>query len=90
MAQVHVNLSGIVLLLCNLALAGFDYLSVFSVGTFNSGSKNGATRCVDISIIDDSALELQQAFEVILTTEDSQVILGSVVATTITIMDNDG
>ncbi len=66
-----------------------DYLHKSSDLIFTSGSTDNATRCVDISILDDGALEGNQTFTVTLTTSDPDVMLGTNV-TTITITDNDG
>ena len=54
-----------------------------------SGSTDNATRCVDITIIDDDALEGNQTFTVTLTTSDLSVVILSD-ETTVLIMDNDG
>lgn len=56
--------------------------------TFTSGSINGATRCANISILDDNALEVNENFTLTLSTEDSNIKIGTSV-TTITIIDND-
>lgn len=66
-----------------------DYTAVSSDKIFVTGSTNGATRCVNITIIDDNALEGEQTFSVILTTEDSAIILGIPTAI-VTIQDDDG
>ena len=50
---------------------------------------NGATKCVNITILEDNALEGNQTFTIALTTIDSGIIIGRA-ATTIIIMDNDG
>ena len=70
-------------------MAGGDYISAISAETFTSGSMGGAARCVNISIIDDRALEDNETFTVVLTTSDPDVILGTS-RTTVTITDNDG
>ncbi len=70
------------------ALFGSDYVSGPSDVIFYSGSNN-STACVNITILDDNALELEQTFTVTLTTSDPDVLLGSDV-TTVTITDNDG
>ncbi len=71
------------------AMTSFDYVKIFSNEIFTSGSTDNATRCVDIFILDDEALEGNQAFNVTLTTLDLDVMLGTDM-TTITITDNDG
>ena len=73
------------------AMAGSDYTSVASteVLTFSSASADSATRCVEILIIDDSALERDQTFTVILETSFPGVLLGNT-ETTLNIADNDG
>ena len=70
------------------ALADSDYNSISSSMVFPAGSTDNATRCVGITVIDDSALEGDQTFTVTLTTSDPGVILGTNIAT-ITIIDND-
>ena len=70
-------------------MAGFDYIPVSSNRTFVSGSLNNATRCVDISIIEDSALESNQTFTLTLTVLDASINAGIPEVTTITITDND-
>ncbi len=67
------------------ALAGSDYTNVSIEAIFTTGS----IRCVDISILDDNALEGDQTFTVILSTSDPNVLLGNDVAIII-IRDNDG
>ena len=71
------------------ALANFDYTHILSNLSFNSGSINGSTECLIISVIDDSALEGEQTFFVMLNSSDSDVILGRS-TTTVIITDNDG
>ena len=66
-----------------------DYSSGYFQEMFISGSANNATQCVNISIVDDDALEGNQTFLLSLTTSDSRVIVGTNL-TTITIKDNDG
>jgi hypothetical protein len=70
-------------------MAGKDYTSISEVEIFTSGSPDGASRCVDIPILDDGALEGEQTFTLTLTTSDPDVMLGNNV-TTITIIDNEG
>ena len=50
---------------------------------------DNATKCVNISIVDDNALEGNQTFMVTLTTSDPDVMLGNNM-TAINIVDNDG
>ena len=69
----------------------FDYTSVNSDRMFVTGSADGATECVNISIIDDNALEATQTFSVILSTMDpADAVMIAVNITYITIIDNDG
>ena len=65
-----------------------DYTSLSSDKTFISGSTNGTTRCINITILDDGALEGEQNLTVTLTTDDSSISLGTVV-TIVTILDDD-
>ena len=71
-----------------LASGGNDYINVLSDETFTSGSINGDTRCVNITILEDYALEENETFLVTLNSSDSNVMMGTFV-TTIDIIDND-
>ena len=75
-------------LLWLLGLSGFDFVMTTSDQTFISGSSNGSTRCLNVSIHEDNTLEGNQIFSVNLSTEDSNVVLGTAI-TVITIIDND-
>ena len=70
---------------------GTDYssTSVSSDEVFPSGSNNGDTVCVDITILDDIAVEGNHSFTLTLTASDPDVMLGNNV-TVITITENDG
>ncbi len=68
---------------------GFDYVGMSPFIIFSSGLTDDDTKCVDISILDDDALEENQTFNMTLTTSDPDVMLGTDL-TTIAIMDNDG
>ena len=58
---------------------------------FISGSPDGAMVCVNITIVDDGALEGNQTFMVTLRTLDpNDAVMVAMNTTTITIMDNDG
>ena len=56
---------------------------------FPDGTSNGVMQCIDVTIIDDSEIERNETFIVILTASSPAVNLGSAVAT-ITITDTDG
>ena len=71
------------------ALVGSDYTDPRQNITFSSGSANGFAICVNISLLDDSALEGGQTFTVVLTTSDPYVIT-TVNTTTVMITDSDG
>ena len=71
------------------AMADFDYIGISVSQIFASGSTNGTTRCLDIFVQDDEALEGNQTFIVAMATSDSNVVLDTDV-TLITIIDNDG
>jgi hypothetical protein len=71
------------------AADGSDYTGDSFNTTFTSGSMYGATRCVNITILEDGALEGDQTFTVMLTTSDPNVVIG-INMTVVTIMDNDG
>ncbi len=68
---------------------GLDYVPVAANLTFVTGSTNNDVRCLNITIVDDSALEGNQTFTVKLTTSDPDVIPG-INITTINIADDDG
>ena len=70
------------------AVEDSDYTSISSDIVFLSGSTDGTSQCVHITIIDDIALEGNQTFTVTLMTSDPDVRLGNDV-TVITIEDND-
>lgn len=70
------------------AMPSFDYINVSSNEVFEYGTSDGATRCVNIAIIDDELLEGNQTFTVTLTSLDSDVVLRDNM-TTITITDNE-
>ena len=70
------------------ALDYFDYTRVSSNIIFPSGSVN-AIRCVDISVINDNALERSQTFTVTLYAPDPDVMYPNNM-TTVTITDDDG
>ena len=72
-----------------LAKGNFDYTSVHFNKTFVSGSMNNDIKCMDISIINDGALERDQHFALILSTSDADVLIARN-TTVITIIDNDG
>ncbi len=69
------------------ATAGSDYMEASSPLVFPAGSEDGALACA-INIIDDSALEDEEAFTVTLSTMETYVMLGNN-QTDITISDND-
>jgi hypothetical protein len=70
-------------------VADDDYTSISEVMAFSVGSQDGDTRCMDIPIVDDGALEGNETFTLTLTTSDPDVMLGNDV-TTITIIDDEG
>ena len=56
--------------------------------TFPSGSSNGATRCAEITIIDDNILESHEKFIVRFNTSDTNVRVRGI--TVVSIVDNYG
>ena len=70
-------------------MENLDYTSGNFIEVFASGSTDTATECVYISIINDSALEGDQDFTLVLTTSDANVLITRN-TTVITIVDNDG
>ncbi len=71
------------------AISDFDYINISSTQIFISGSTGNDVRCLDITIVEDSALEGNQTFAVTLSSSDPDVMLENDI-TTITIIDNDG
>ena len=65
-----------------------DYTFTPSDIIFLSGSSDSTAGCVNITILDDAALEGNQTFTVTLTTSDPSVLLANDM-TVITIEDND-
>ncbi len=70
------------------ATAALDYVSVSEDLTFPAGSGDGAVQCLCVSISNDCALEGEETFTVILTTEEPDMILHS--TTIVTITENEG
>ncbi len=56
--------------------------------TFSSGASDGNTECMNVTIMDDDALEADQTFSVTLTEQDDNVDVVNTM-TTVTITDND-
>ena len=56
---------------------------------FATGSSDGDEECVNITILEDDALETSETFTVTLTTSDPDVMIDTNV-TTVVILDNDG
>ena len=68
----------------------YSFISPSEV-TFGPGSSTGAESCVNISIIDDLAFELDHSFDLVLMPSDTSVttVPTSMATTQITIMDNE-
>ncbi len=60
----------------HLAVSSSDYSNFSSILIFTSGSTDNATRCMDVVMLDDNALEANQTLTVTLSTSDANVILG--------------
>ena len=71
------------------AMANADFLPGELTLSFAEGSIDGAVQCVNISIIDDLALEGNETFAASLTVTSDVVTLGNS-HTLITITDDDG
>ena len=71
------------------ALSGTDYEAVTSDVIFATRSSDGDEECVNITILEDDALETSETFTVTLTTSDLDVMIDTNV-TTVIILDNDG
>ena len=69
-------------------MAAIDYTAISSSVVVKSGSIN-KPQCVNISIIDDSVLEHNKSFTVVITSQDPSVLIRINVIEVI-IKDNDG
>ncbi len=57
--------------------------------TFSSGASDSDTECMNVTIMDDDALEADQTFSVTLTTSDDDVnVVNSMTTVTITDIDS--
>ena len=72
------------------SVLGTDYSLASSplTVTFPVGSADGDTTCVNITIVDDNALEGNHSFSVHLTNPSTGVVIGSHIYATIVIIDN--
>ena len=61
----------------SVAMAGSDYDSTSFMAVFLRGTRDGAEMCVNITIRDDSALEGDQSFTVMLSTAQMERMLGN-------------
>ncbi len=57
--------------------------------TFSSGASDNDTECMNVTIMDDDALEAEETFSVTLTEQDDDVDVENNM-TKVTITDNDG
>ena len=71
------------------AMNGIDYSSASMDISFPEGSIHGDTRCIDVFITDDMALEGDETFTVTLAISSGDIILENAM-TIITINDNEG
>ena len=71
------------------AMTDADYTTASVDITFPEGSMDGDTRCINISVTDDMALEGDETFTVTLTVSSGDIIEENNM-TTITIIDNEG
>ena len=65
----------IIVCVCSIARAGFDYIGISSNETFDSGSFNGTVRCANITLLNDSQSRENLNFTVTLSTSDLDVTL---------------
>lgn len=61
-----------------LLSVGVDYTLSSTMLTFPNGSQLGARQCVNVSIIDDEAVENTESFYIQLSTNDSNVEFSSI------------
>ena len=71
------------------AVADKDYITVSVDVSFAEGSMDGNTLCINVSIIDDMALEEDETFNVSMTVTAGDATVGNT-ATVVTIIDDDG
>ena len=71
------------------ALDDTDYTNTSMDISFPEGSMDGDTRCINVSIADDLALEEEETFTVSLTVTSGDIVMGNT-TTIITIIDNEG
>ena len=72
-------------------LVNVDYMPADTILTFPTGSQRGARQCVDISIVDDVAVENTESFAVQLSTSDPNVELSPICNHALfTVYDSDG
>ena len=68
-----------------------DYLLPVTTLIFPTGSQRGARQCVNVSTVDDIAVEYTKSFHLKLSTNDVNVELSSICNLThLSIKDNDG
>ena len=83
----------LVLLLCmyglGTALAGSDYDTTSESRQFPMGSADGLTRCLTVTITDDTVFEIDETFTVALTVSTPDVSVTDAM-TTVTITDDEG
>ena len=78
--------STVIIILFNITLDDYEDLSPPATLTF---SNTQLVQCVDITIVDDNIAELTEVFSVVLSTNDTQIIVSYSTAE-IFITDNDG
>ena len=70
---------------------GDDYtLPAGTSVTYSSGVSASVTECVNISTVDDDALEGDHSFTVFISSTDPSVTIGNLSAQEVTINDNEG
>jgi len=76
-------------MLFSLLIGAEDYIENSSTLVFPTNSSNNSTKCITVSIQEDSILEPLQYFSVILTTSDPDVLIQNR-QLIINIIDDDG
>ncbi len=90
MALLQVNIEAIIPVNRHLFLvtAGSDFDDTSMVLTFSSGASSDDTECMNVTIMDDDALEAEETFSVTLTESDNDVDAVDII-TAVSITDND-
>ena len=75
----------------SLPSGGADYATIMMTPVgFMSGDALGTTACLNVTVIDDNAVEMNETFTISASNVDPAVIIAPLTQADITIFDNDG